>query len=89
MISASMNFLSLKIGDALITSTDLIDLVHLGRHVPVYADGEEIGAAVIKGKLVHVTGKTRCVFSRKCLKALLAGDALSIRVQPMPDGVAL
>jgi hypothetical protein len=89
MMTAQLSGCSLTFQHSMITSTDLIDLMILGRPVPVFSDGVISGQAVLQGNLIHVTGNDRCILGRKCVRGLLDGRVLSIRVQPMPEGVAL
>ena len=89
MISAHLSGESLVFQDSRIVGEDLIDLMLLGRSVPVFSDGAVSGQALLQGNLIHVTGKDRCVIGRKCVRGLLDGRVLSVRVQPVPEGVAL
>ncbi len=89
MISAHLSGESLVFQDSRIVGEHLIDLMILGRPVPVFSDGVISGQAVLQGNLIHVSGKDRCILGRKCVRGLLDGRVLSIRVQPMPEGVAL
>ncbi|HWQ66268.1 MAG TPA: hypothetical protein VN372_05290 [Methanospirillum sp.] len=92
MITASMQGESLMIdGHLQVVGTDLIDLMVLGRPVPVFSSGEFAGEAQHHGNLIHVTADgSKFVMGRRCIMGLLKGTGIAaIRVQPVPEGVAL
>lgn len=83
MITASILGESLVIDDHMVAGCDLIDLLHLGRTVPVYSLGEQSGWMWNQGNLMHLElNGSRFVMARKCLMSMLKhADITAIRVQ--------
>ncbi len=74
MITAAMQGESLVIeGRVLVSGPDLIDLLHLGRTVPVFSAGEQSGEAELEGNLIRVTGENPYQIRKKYLFGLLEG----------------
>jgi|GEM_PF-4231800 len=85
MITAHLSGESLVIDDLRVTGPGLIDMVLLGRKVPVLSSGQDVGTAWISDKLLHVRSVSQhLIMPRKYLMGILDGGIISARVQEVP-----
>lgn len=78
---------TLQTPGGIVTGADLIDLCLLGRVVPIFKNGAVCGMASREGNLIHLSSDAGFhVLAYKCLRALMTGDAGTVRAQYLPRG---